>query len=25
VEVGGGHLDIRIWKPGGPERVVRKH
>lgn len=25
VEVGGGHLDIRIWTPGGPERVVRKH
>ena len=25
VEVGGGHLDIRIWKPGQPERVVRKH
>ena len=25
VEVGGGHLDIRIWKPGEPERVVREH
>ena len=25
VEVGGGHLDITIWRPGGPERVVRKH
>ena len=25
VEVDGGHLDIRIWKPGEPERVVRKH
>ena len=25
VEVGGGHLDITIWKPGKPERVVRKH
>ena len=25
VEVGGGHLDITIWKPGEPERVVRKH
>jgi hypothetical protein len=25
VEVGGGHLDITIWKPGMPERVVRKH
>jgi hypothetical protein len=25
VEVGGGHLDIRIWKPGEPERVVGKH
>lgn len=24
VEVGGGHLDITIWKPGEPERVVRK-
>lgn len=25
VEVGGGHLDVTIWTPGGPERVVRKH
>ena len=25
VEVGGGHLDITIWAPGKPERVVRKH
>lgn len=25
VEVGGGHLDIRIWKLGETERVVRKH
>ena len=25
VEVGGGHLDITIWKPGEPQRVVRKH
>ncbi len=25
VEVRDGHLDIRIWKPGQPERVVRKH
>jgi hypothetical protein len=25
IEVGGGHLDITIWKPGQPERVVRKH
>jgi hypothetical protein len=25
VEAGGGHLDITIWKPGEPERVVRKH
>jgi hypothetical protein len=25
VEVGRDHLDIRIWKPGEPERVVRKH
>lgn len=25
VEVGGGHMDITIWTPGQPERVVRKH
>ncbi len=25
VEAGGGHLDITIWQPGEPERVVRKH
>jgi hypothetical protein len=25
VEVGGGHLDITIWKAGEQERVVRKH
>jgi Pyridoxamine 5'-phosphate oxidase len=25
VEVGGGHMDVTIWKPGQPERVVRKH
>jgi hypothetical protein len=25
VEVGGGHLDVTIWKPGQRERVVRKH
>jgi hypothetical protein len=25
VEVAGDHLDITIWKPGQPERVVRKH
>jgi general stress protein 26 len=25
VEVGGGHMDVTIWKPGGAERVVRKH
>ncbi|HEY2673053.1 MAG TPA: hypothetical protein VGJ07_22180 [Rugosimonospora sp.] len=25
VEVGDGHLDVTIWKPGEPERVVRKH
>jgi hypothetical protein len=25
VEVGGGHMDVTIWKPGEPERVVRKH
>jgi len=25
VEVGSGHLDITIWQPGEPERVVRKH
>lgn len=25
VEVGEGHMDVTIWKPGEPERVVRKH
>lgn len=25
VEVGDGHLDITVWKPGEPERVIRKH
>jgi hypothetical protein len=25
VEVGGGHMDVTIWRPGVPERVVRKH
>jgi Pyridoxamine 5'-phosphate oxidase len=25
VEVAGGHMDVTIWKPGVPERVVRKH
>ncbi|MBB5916290.1 hypothetical protein BJY24_005202 [Nocardia transvalensis] len=25
VEVGGGHMDVTIWKPGEDERVVRKH
>jgi hypothetical protein len=25
VEVAGGHMDVTIWKPGDPERVVRKH
>jgi Pyridoxamine 5'-phosphate oxidase len=25
VEVGDGHLDVTVWKPGEPERVVRKH
>lgn len=25
IEVKGGHMDITIWKPGEPERVVRKH
>jgi hypothetical protein len=25
VEVGGGHMDVTIWKPGAPEHVVRKH
>jgi hypothetical protein len=25
VEVGGGHMDVTIWKPGEPERIVRKH
>jgi hypothetical protein len=25
VQVADGHLDITIWRPGEPERVVRKH
>lgn len=25
VEVGSGHMDVTIWKPGQPERIVRKH
>ena len=25
VEVGGGHLDVTVWKPGEAERLVRKH
>jgi hypothetical protein len=25
VQVGGGHMDVTIWRPGKPERVVRKH
>jgi len=25
VEVGDGHMDMTIWKPGEAERVVRKH
>jgi hypothetical protein len=25
VKVGGGHMDITIWKPGTPEHIVRKH
>lgn len=25
VEVGDGHMDVTIWRPGAPERVVRKH
>jgi hypothetical protein len=25
VEVGGGHLDVTVWREGAPERVVRKH
>jgi len=25
VEVADGHMDVTIWKPGRPERVVRKH
>jgi hypothetical protein len=25
VEVGGGHLDITVWREGADERVVRKH
>src|SRR5215204_1577440 len=24
-EYANGHLDVTIWKPGEPERVVRKH
>ena len=24
VEIRGGHLEITIWRPGEPERVVRK-
>ncbi|WP_219417057.1 pyridoxamine 5'-phosphate oxidase family protein [Pseudonocardia nigra] len=24
VEVGGGHMDVTVWRPGEPERVVRK-
>ncbi|MFF0817097.1 pyridoxamine 5'-phosphate oxidase family protein [Rhodococcus sp. NPDC003318] len=24
VELTDGHMDVTIWKPGGPERVVRK-
>jgi hypothetical protein len=24
VETGDGHLDVTIWQPGQPERVVRK-
>lgn len=25
VEVGGGHLDVTVWREGMAERVVRKH
>jgi hypothetical protein len=25
VAVGDGHMDVTIWQPGEPERVVRKH
>ena len=25
VEVADGHLDVTVWQPGSPERVVRKH
>jgi Pyridoxamine 5'-phosphate oxidase len=25
VEVGGGHLDVTVWRAGEGERVVRKH
>jgi hypothetical protein len=25
VEVGGGHMDVTVWREGAPERVVRKH
>ena len=25
VQVVDGHLDVTVWTPGGPERVVRKH
>jgi hypothetical protein len=25
VEMVDGHMDVRIWKPGSPEHVVRKH
>ena len=25
VEYAGGHLDITVWTPGQPERVIRKH
>jgi len=25
VEVGGGHMDVTVWRDGAPECVVRKH
>jgi len=25
VEVADGHLDVTVWKPGSPERTIRKH
>ncbi len=25
VEVGGGHMDVTVWRDGASEHVVRKH